>query len=72
MNFSELKNSSFVLSKENMKQVKGGGTCGYKTSTGTIECGVSKDEALHMVTDQEGNIHGNWCCDSCGGSSYCS
>lgn len=67
MNFNDFKNSKNVLSNEQMKNVKGGGTCGFKTSTGTIGCGYTKTEALFMVQDG-----GNWCCDSCYKSSYCS
>lgn len=50
-----------------MRAIKGGsGTCGYKSPTGTVKCGVSKAQAMHMATEE-----GHWCCDSCGSSSYC-
>lgn len=66
MNFNQFKNSNAVLRNDQMKNIKGGGTCGFKTASGTIGCGYSKAEALFMV---EGG--GHWCCDSCGSSSYC-
>ena len=50
-----------------------GGTCGYQAWTGdswVIGCNLSKEEM------QEGynwwdTPYKNWCCDSCGSSSYC-
>lgn len=71
--FSDLKKRN-LLSIEAMSEIKGGqaayangtGSCGYKTKSGTIGCGVSKDVAMFMI--EEG---GHWCCDSCGSSSYC-
>lgn len=67
MNFNDLKNKA--LTKNQMRAIKGGwGTCGYKTSTGKIECGVYKNEALMMTIN---GTEGNWCCDSCATSSYC-
>ena len=66
---SKFANFGGKLSRDEMKTVVGGqmqATCGYKSSTGTVGCGVSKAEALFMT---EGG--GNWCCDSCGSSSYC-
>ena len=71
--FSELKKRN-LLSSESMSSIRGGrmalqngtGTCGFKTLTGTVGCGVSKAVALFMI--EEG---GYWCCDSCGSSSYC-
>ena len=66
MNFSDFKNSKNLLTNEQMKNIKGGGTCGYKSSTGT-KCGVSKSEALANVSQG-----GHWCCEHCVSSSYCS
>lgn len=64
MNFNVLKTKA--LSKNQMRAIKGGsGTCGYKSPTGTVKCGVSKAQAMHMATEE-----GHWCCDSCGSSSY--
>ena len=58
--FSELKKRN-LLSNESMSNVRGGGgTCGYKLNDGTWHYGVSKDEALYMVSNG-----GRWCCDSC-------
>lgn len=65
MNFNVLKTKA--LSKNQMRAIKGGsGTCGYKSPTGTVKCGVSRAQAMHMATEE-----GHWCCDSCGSSSYC-
>lgn len=65
MNFNVLKTKA--LSKNQMRAIKGGsGTCGYKSPTGTVKCGVSKAQAMHMATEE-----GHWCCDICGSSSYC-
>lgn len=79
MNFSEFKNSNSLLSKEQMRSVKGGqqqGTCGFfymgtdEVSTQQFpvsRCGVSKSVAMNMAT----HFGGRWCCDSCGSTSYC-
>lgn len=65
MNFNDLKVKA--LSKKQMRATKSGsGTCGAKSPSGDLICGVSKAEALHWATSE-----GNWCCDSCGSSSYC-
>ena len=65
--FSELKKCN-LLSNESMSNVRGGGgTCGFKSASGIIDCGVSKSEALEGA-----GAGGHWCCDSCGHSSYCS
>mgnify|MGYP000675887679 CR=1 FL=1 len=49
MNFNVLKTKA--LSKNQMRAIKGGsGTCGYKSPTGTVKCGVSKAQAMHMAT----------------------
>jgi natural product precursor len=66
MNFSDFKNSKSLLTQEQMRNIKGGGSCGFKTSTGTVGCGYTKTEALFMVESG-----GNWCCESCATSSYC-
>ncbi len=73
--FFELKKRS-ILTLEAMSNVLRGyyqeldapttGTCGYKSLYGTIQCNVSKAEALFMV--EEG---GYWCCESCASTSYC-
>ncbi|MDE6215721.1 TIGR04149 family rSAM-modified RiPP [Bacteroides sp.] len=65
MNFNDLK--AKAINKKQMRAIKGGsGTCGYKSPTGTVECGVSKKHAQFMATPD-----GYWCCDSCASSSYC-
>ncbi len=69
MNFDLLKESRNVLSKAQMREVKGGaGTCGFRNSNGTYNCNLSKAEALHMYDGQAGSF---WCCDSCSSTSYC-
>ena len=51
MNFNVLKTKA--LSKNQMRAIKGGsGTCGYKSPTGTVKCGVSKAQAMHMATEE--------------------
>lgn len=37
------------------------GTCCYRTSSGVVEGGVSKETAMFMAE----NSGGNWCCSSC-------
>lgn len=72
--FLELRKRN-ILSLEVMSNIIGGyheldaygtGTCGYRTLSGTVECNVSKAEALFMI--EEG---GSWCCESCYLTSYC-
>lgn len=64
--FSELKKRN-LLSSESMSNVRGGsGTCGYRSASGEVDCGISKDDALAGA-----GVGGNWCCDSCGRSTYC-
>jgi hypothetical protein len=74
MKFSELKNSSNILSSNEMKNIKGGsGTCGYVgpviNGKRIIMCGISKEEALFWYGD--GVIGAYWCCDSCIHTWYC-
>ena len=65
MNFNDLKANA--LNKKQMRAIEGGfGTCGYKSPSGRVECGVTKVQAQFMATAK-----GNWCCDSCPSSSYC-
>ena len=77
-NFSDLKKRN-LLSMELMSKTMGGrmaavaewdprgdGTCGYKSSYGTVECGVTKEIAIANSANG-----GWWCCDSCASSSYC-
>lgn len=67
MKFEQLK--SMALDKNQMRAIKGGhGTCGYLTSSGTYNCGVTKDQALHMTMN---GTDGYWCCDSCAATRYC-
>ena len=69
MNFSDFKNSSSLLSNEQMKNVIGGkmqGGCGYLNSGGTwIEIawgGPTQTEAMMRASEQKTY---RWCCDSC-------
>lgn len=81
--FKEIKNRD-ILSHFEMDKIKGGnGTCGYKLvhiATGVIEteCNISIDDiqiemdhATYLETEKEEQIRFNWCCDSCGSSTYC-
>lgn len=69
MDFKSLKQNRVILSKQQMKEVKGGtGSCGFKNSNGVTRCHLSKAEALHMYDGKDGSY---WCCDSCGSTSYC-
>lgn len=62
-----------ILSKDQMRMMSGGGTCGYTTGVegGGIWCGLSKETAMLA----QSNYGGYWCCDSCasngGSASYC-
>ncbi len=64
--------SDEVLGRSQMKKITGGygssGTCGWKHPNGGSFCGISYSAAMSNF-NQYG---GNWCCDSCGSSSYCS
>ena len=65
MNFNDLK--AKALNKKQMRAIKGGfGTCGYKSPSGRVECGVTKVQAQFMATAKV-----IWCCDSCPSSIYC-
>jgi hypothetical protein len=62
--------SDEVLGRSQMKKITGGygtsGTCGYRTSSGISFCGVNRSVAMTNA-----GSGGNWCCDSCGSTSYC-
>lgn len=53
MNFIDLK--SKALDKTQMRAIKGGingnGTCGAISATGTVRCGISKEQALATYAD---------------------
>lgn len=52
MNFNDLK--AKALNKKQMRAIKGGfGTCGYKSPSGRVECGVTKVQAQFMATAKE-------------------
>lgn len=67
--FKELKKQN-LLTREEQSNLRGGyptGTCGYRGKDGSVECGVNKAYAQYM----HDWLGGNWCCDSCGSTSYC-
>lgn len=59
------------LTKKEMKEIKGGGTCCAHSASdagefGTVECGLSKKDAQKLadqIAFTEGS--GYWCCASC-------
>ena len=66
-----LKGISEILSEKELKNVMGGsgttsGTCGWHYGSYTM-CGWDKSTVLSYYN----SYGGNWCCDSCGSSSYC-
>lgn len=64
-----LRKHAVVLSPNEMKAI-GGGACGYSVTIGGesfIDCNVTGSIAQSMVATHGGN----WCCASCGISSYC-
>jgi hypothetical protein len=74
--FEKFSQNYGKLSAEELKHVKGGtgGTCGFIRPGSTegvnnpvVNCSVSKEYALSQVSQ----YGGNWCCESCGSSSYC-
>ena len=72
MNNLNFKNIKDILSRDEMRQIKGGsgGTCGFKvTHNGVtlVQCGVSYSLAMHYYN----SYGGRWCCDSCPSSTYC-
>lgn len=72
MNFNDLKNNA--LTKNQMREIKGGGlngngTCGAISPTGTRICNVSKSTALSAYAG--GGNGARWCCDSCKNTQYC-
>jgi hypothetical protein len=69
MNKVSFNNLKGMLSRDEMRQVKGGsgGSCGVRIGSSSW-CGMSKSSAMRAA----GLNNGHWCCDSCGGSaSYC-
>jgi hypothetical protein len=55
------ENKVNALSRDEMKKVVGGGTCGYKDGNGW-HLGYSKADAKEMV---DLGWASNWCCASC-------
>lgn len=81
--FNQLRTRN-ILSKAQMQNVKGGGTCGYKITypDGSISsnCNLSAMDIeierdyvayLREESDPGTEFKFNWCCDSCHKSSYC-
>lgn len=62
-----------TLSKKQMQEIKGGGTCAAYMPTGNASGGpvatynISKDEAQSWANSFPG---GRWCCDSCGSATW--
>ena len=64
---SALKNADALTAKE-MKNVKGGGNCGFMYShaselAGHVICELDESQYDAYIRDDE---YGDWCCDSCG------
>jgi natural product precursor len=72
--FEKFSQNAGKLSLEEMKQVKGG-ACGYSytayNENGTpypvVNCSTNQSFAM----EQAAAHGGNWCCSSCGTSTYC-
>ncbi len=67
--FEKFSNALGRLSTDEMKNVKGG-ACGYSVTingVSIVDCNVSQSVAQNTAS----SWGGNWCCSSCGGSSYC-
>ena len=73
----QILNLGKALNKAEQKLINGGnpgglddapGTCGYISPEGSVWCNISKSQAKGSYE----NMGGNWCCDSCGTTSYCS
>lgn len=71
--FKELKTRN-ILSKEQMRNIRGGGTCGYylqyEDGSYDFDCNKPKSEVDHMFNGSSAVIR-YWCCDSCGSTFYC-
>jgi hypothetical protein len=71
---SKFEKLGTILSKNQLKQIMGGYSCGYKNyRTGQVMCNLSQAEAQHMASAWSSGAY--WCCASCasngGGASYC-
>ena len=79
------KSVSDVLSDKELKNTLGGygggyGTCCWKGPEGSdgissCDCGATKDQAIFMAVCKNTyglgtDCAGNWCCDSCGSSTW--
>lgn len=52
------------LTKKEMKEVKGGGSCCWHNNvTGAYVCGLTKAEAI--AANDNNNPVDKWCCSSC-------
>lgn len=71
--FKDLKERN-ILSKEQMQNVKGGGTCGfvlrYEDGSREVRCGMNKESVDFFLANSTA-VAKNWCCDSCDSTSYC-
>ena len=57
-----------VLSKKQMKNVEGSGTCAYTDGDGIVRTGISKATALSLMSMSGSGAH--WCCSSCGSATW--
>ncbi|MDI9338045.1 MAG: hypothetical protein QM539_06440 [Alphaproteobacteria bacterium] len=54
------------LTKKEMREVKGGGTCQAQDFHGDTLPGLSRAQAIELATQS----HGHWCCQSCSRASW--
>ena len=64
MNFSDFKNSASLLSKEQMKNVKGG-MCQI-----LVHGRAYYEEASNIQNAIDSGLVTHWCCDSCGSATW--
>lgn len=60
------------LSKDEMRNVKGGGTCAYLNPTGNASGGpvVTYNVSMQEAKETAADVGGRWCCDSCNSASW--
>lgn len=61
-----------TLTKNEMRQVKGGRGCAYLNPTGNASGGpvVTYNVSMEEARDTARDVGGRWCCDSCGSASW--
>ena len=66
--FTQAINSALALSAVEMKNVRGGGNCGFQPTdpqgkpVGVVECGLDDGDFNTMLSLYG---HGKWCCTNC-------